>query len=169
MVRRRFWHEQSALILSAGWPSICDCFNRLEHSSNYSRSAGVLQTNVAKNTSSIAVSSIESQMLYVSWQSCLLCYGNHYIPCFPIVPPCISKRWSLNAEIIFLIYLSIHIFTVKQPNQIKWFDKWWNQSSMLPSIKILLYDAFAHAFGLWCSFLWLLSKMTHYLLVKPIE
>ena len=41
-----------------------DCFNRLEDSSTYS--ASVLQTNVAKNTSSIARRGIESQMLYVS-------------------------------------------------------------------------------------------------------
>ena len=32
---------------------------------------------------------------------------------------------------------------------------------MLPSTKTLLYDAFAHAFGLRCSFLRLLSKTTH--------
>ena len=32
---------------------------------------------------------------------------------------------------------------------------------MLPSTKTLFYDAFAHAFGLRCSFFWLLSKMTH--------
>ena len=102
-------------------------------------------------------------------QSCLLCYGDHYIPCSLIVPLCISMRRCLNAEIIFLIYLSIQIFTVKHPKQNKWFDKWWNQSSMLPSIKTLLYDAFAHAFGLRCSFLQLLNKMTHYLLVKPTE
>ena len=32
---------------------------------------------------------------------------------------------------------------------------------MLPSTKALLYDVFTHAFGLRCSFLWLLSKATH--------
>ena len=77
-----------------------DCFNRLEDSSNYS--ASVLQTNVAKNTSSIAGRGIESQMLYVSQQSCLLCNGNRYIPSFLIVPPCIGLRWFLDAVIIFL-------------------------------------------------------------------
>ena len=50
------------------------CFNCLEDSSNYS--AIVLQTNVAKNTNSIAGMGIESPMLYVSWQSCLLGYGD---------------------------------------------------------------------------------------------
>ena len=65
-----------------------DCFNRLEDSSDYS--ASVLQTNVAKNTSSIAERGIESQMLYASWQSCLLRYGDHYIPSFLIVLPCIG-------------------------------------------------------------------------------
>ena len=51
---------------SAGCSSKRDCFNRLEASSNYSVS--VLQTNVAKNTISIAGRGIESQMLYVSRQ-----------------------------------------------------------------------------------------------------
>ena len=54
-----------------------DCFNRMEDSSNYSVS--VLQTNVDKNTSSIAGRGAESQMLYVSRLSCILHYGDHYI------------------------------------------------------------------------------------------
>ena len=62
-----------------------DCFNRMEASSNYS--TGVLQTDVAKDTSSITGRGVKSEMLYVSWQSRLLCYGDHFIPCFPIVPP----------------------------------------------------------------------------------
>ena len=53
----------------------------------------------------------------VSWQSCLLLYGDHYIPYFLIVPPCIGLRWCLDAVIIFLIYLSIHISTVRHPMQ----------------------------------------------------
>ena len=86
--------------------SMRDCFNRLEDSSSYS--ASVLQTNFAKNMSSIAERDNESQMLYVSRQSCLLLYGDHYIP-FLIVPPCIGLRWFLDATIIFLIYLTIYI------------------------------------------------------------
>ena len=86
-----------------------------------------LQTNVAKNTSSIpdliTERDIESQMLYISQQSCLLHYGDHYIPCFLLVPPCIGLRWFLDAVIIFLTYLSIHISTAKHPKQNKWFDK----------------------------------------------
>ena len=136
---------------------MCD---QLENSSNYS--ASVLQTNVAKIIMSyIAGRSIKSQMLYISQQSCLLCYGDRYSPCFLIVPPCIGLRWCPDTVIIFLIYLSIHISTVEHPKQNKWFDKWWNQLSLLLSTKILLYNVFAHAFGLWCSFFWLLSKTTH--------
>ena len=67
-----------------------DCFNRLEDSSNYS--ASVLQTNVAKNTSSIAGRGMESQMLYVSRKSFPLRNGDHYIPSFLIVSPCIGLR-----------------------------------------------------------------------------
>ena len=37
---------------------------------------------------------------------------------------------------------------------------------MLPSNKMLLYDAFARAFGLRCSFLRLLSKTTHSFVFK---
>ena len=118
MVRKCFWLEQSALARSADWSSMRDCFNRLEDSSTYS--ASVLQTNVAKNTSSIAGRGIESQMLYVSRQSCLLCNGDHYIPSFLIVPPCIGLRWFLDAVIIFLTYSSIHITTAKHPKQNKW-------------------------------------------------
>ena len=40
---------------------------------------------------------------------------------------------------------------------------------MLPSTKTLLYDAFACVFGLQCSFLQLLSKMTHLLACKIIR
>ena len=63
-----------------------DCFNQLEESSNYS--ASLLQTNIAKNTSSIAGRGVESQTLYVSRKSCQSClqyYGSHYIPCFVIL------------------------------------------------------------------------------------
>ena len=67
-----------------------DCFNRLEASSNFSASA--LQTNVAKNTSFVTERGIESQMLYVLRQSCLVRYGDHYIPCFLVVPPYIGLR-----------------------------------------------------------------------------
>ena len=66
---------------------------------------------------------IESQMPYVSQQSCLLGYGDHYIPCFLIVPPCTGLRWCPDVVLISLIYLSIHISTVKHPKQNKWFDK----------------------------------------------
>ena len=65
-------------------------FNGVEDSSNYSES--VLQTDVAKSTSSITRRGIETQMTYVSQQSCLLDYGNYRIPCFPILPPCIGLR-----------------------------------------------------------------------------
>ena len=100
-------------------------------------------------------------MLYVSRQLCLLRYGDHHILSFLIVPPCIGLRWFLDPVIIFLTYLSKHITTAKHPKQNKWFDEQRNQSSMLPSSKTLLYDAFAHAFGLRYSFLQLLSKTTH--------
>ena len=120
-VRKRFWLEQSALTPNADWSSKHDCFNWLEDSSTYSASA--LQTNVAKNTSSIAGRGIESQMLYASWKSCLLRYGNHYIPSFLIVPPCIGLRWFLDAVIIFLTYLSVYSSIAKHPKQNKWFDK----------------------------------------------
>ena len=94
-------------------------FSRLEDTSNYS--ASVLQTNFAKNMSSITGRGIKSQMLYVSWQSCLPDYGNHFISCFLILPPSIGLRWCPDAVIIFLIYLLIHIFIVKHPKQNKWF------------------------------------------------
>ena len=106
--KKCFWLQQSSLMPTTGWPNKRDCFNWLEDSSKYS--ASVLQTNVAKNTSSIAGRGIKSQMLYISRQSCLLGYGDHYIPCFLIIPPCIGLRWCPNAVIIFLIYLSIHTY-----------------------------------------------------------
>ena len=155
MVRKRFCLEQNALVPSVGWPSMHDCFNQLENSSNYS--ACVVQTNVAKSTSSMTGKVVKSQMLYVSQQSRLLHYSGRYIPCFIIVPPCIGLKWCSNVVIIFVICSSIHISTVKHPKQNKWLNKWQNQSSMLPSIKTLLHDAF----GLRCFFLWLLSKTTH--------
>ena len=65
-------------------------FNGVEDFSNHSES--VLQTDVAKSTSSITRGGIETQMKYVSRQSCLLDYGNHRIACFPILPPCIGLR-----------------------------------------------------------------------------
>ena len=68
------WTEFSAR--NTDWPSMRDCFNQLEASSNYSDS--VLQTN---NTNSITVSCVKSQKLYISQQPCLLCYGNHCIHC----------------------------------------------------------------------------------------
>ena len=111
---------------------------------------------------SIAGKGVKSQMLYVSQQSCLLHYGNHFIPCFLIVLPCIGLRWCPNAVTIFLIYLSIHISTVKHPNQNKLFDEELKQLSMLPTNKTLLYDAF----GLRHSFLRLLSKTTHSFICK---
>ena len=87
-----------------------NCFNWLEDFSNCS--ASVLQTNFAKNTSSIAGRGVKSQILYVSLQSCLLNsinYGDHYIPCFLIVPLYICLRWCPNAIIIFL-YIYPYIF-----------------------------------------------------------
>ena len=76
-----------------------------------------------QNRSSIAGRSIESQMLYISQQSCLLHYGDHYIPCFLIVLPHIGLRWFIYAVIIFLIYLFMYISTVKHLKQNKWFNK----------------------------------------------
>ena len=74
-------------------------------------------TNIAKNTSSITggASKVKSYMYH----------GNHihYIPWFLIVPPCTGLRWCPDAVIIFLIYLSIQISTVKHPKQNKWFIK----------------------------------------------
>ena len=142
-----------------------DCFNQLKNSTNYS--ACFVQTNVAKSTIAITGRVVKSQMLYIciSRQSCLLHYSGRYIPCFIIIPLCIGLRWCPNVVIIFLICLSIHISTVKQPKYYKWLNKWQNQSSTLPSIKTLLHDAF----GLWCSFLWLLSKQLIHLLVQPTK
>ena len=87
---------------SAGWPGMCDCFNRLEDSNNYS--AGVLWANVAKNMSFIAGKGVKSQMLYVSQLLCLLRYDDHYIPCFLIVPPYIGLRWCPDAVIYPYIF-----------------------------------------------------------------
>ena len=92
---------------STGWPSMHDCFNWLEDSSNYS--AGVLLTNVAKNINFITGRGIESQIPYVSRQSCLLHYGDRYIPCFLFVPPCIGLRWCSSAVKSFL-YIYPYIF-----------------------------------------------------------
>ena len=59
---------------------MCDYFNQL-------------QTNVAINTSFIAGTGFQSQMLYVSQQLCLVRYGDHYAPCFSyLVPPCIGLK-----------------------------------------------------------------------------
>ena len=84
------------------------------------------------------------------------------------VQPLFSYSFMLyNLEVMsqccnnFFTYLSIHISTVKHPQQNKWFNKWWKRSSMLPFTKTLLYDAFARAFGLRCSFFQLLSKTTY--------
>ena len=41
--------------------------------------------------------------------------NDHYMLCFLITPPYIDLRWCPNTVIIFLIYLYIHITTVKQP------------------------------------------------------
>ena len=136
------------------------CFSRLEDTSNYS--ASVLQTNFAKGMSSITGRGIESQIPYVSWQSYLPDYDNHFISCFLILPPNIGLRWCPDAVIIFLIYLLIHISIVKHPKQNKWFK---NSGTInqcyVPSSNTLLYNGFAHAFGYYCSFLRLLSKITH--------
>ena len=51
---------------------------------------------------------IEGQMPYVSRQSCLLHYGDRYIPCFLFVPPCIG-RWCSSAVKSFL-YIYPYIF-----------------------------------------------------------
>ena len=75
-------------------------------------------------------------------------------------------RWCLDAVIIFLLYLSIHISTVKYPKQNKWFNKWRNQLSMLSSTKTLLYNALDCALGIQCSFLQLFSKAIHWFACK---
>ena len=101
---------------SAGWPSMHNCFNRLEDSNKYS--AGVLETNVAK----IRVLLQER----VSKVKCYTYHGNHVFYIMATIisllsPPCISLRWCPDAVIIFLIYLSmhtyVHISTVKHPKQ----------------------------------------------------
>ena len=63
------------------------------------------------------------------------------------------------------MYLPIHITTVKHPKQNKWFDKMWNQSSMLPSLThyCMMFSAFDTP-----SFDYLAKQLTH-LLVKPTE
>ena len=63
-IRKWLLLEQSALAQSADWPSMHDCLNRLEESSNFS--AGVVQANFANKTISIAGRGLESQMLWVS-------------------------------------------------------------------------------------------------------
>ena len=57
------WTEHSDA-KHTGWSSMCNCFNWLQDSSNYS--AGVLQTNVVKNMSSITGRGIKSQTLYIT-------------------------------------------------------------------------------------------------------
>ena len=76
-IRKHLWLEQSALTPSAGWPSMRDCFNGLEDSSNYSASVYKQMSLKYEFYHRKGV----SQMLYVSRQSCLLHYGDHYIPC----------------------------------------------------------------------------------------
>ena len=61
---------------SAGLLSAFDGFNQVEDTSNYS--ASVLQTIVTKNMRAITGNGVKSQMLYVSLQSCLLHYNDHY-------------------------------------------------------------------------------------------
>ena len=68
-VRKHSWLEQSALMPSASWPSMHDCFNWLEDSNNYS--ASIWQTNVAK----IRVLSQEG----VSKVKCYTYHSNHVI------------------------------------------------------------------------------------------
>ena len=158
MVRKCFWLEQSTLMPNVGWSNIRDYFNRLEDSSNYS--ASVLQTNVAKNTSSTAergywksnairITTILSSTLWWPLYPFFSCCSTLYR--LEVIPRCCND----------LSYIFILITTAKHPKQNKWFDKKWNQLSMLPSTMTPLYDAFACAFGLWCSFFQLLSKMTH--------
>ena len=69
---------------NANLPSIHNCFNRLEDSSNYS--AGVLQTDVAKNTSSIVGRGIKVK--------CHTYHGNHF--------------FYVMATIISLLFLLFH-------------------------------------------------------------
>ena len=47
---------------------------------------------VAKNMSLIKGRGIESQKLHKTQQLCLLCYSDHYIPCFLIAQPYIDLR-----------------------------------------------------------------------------
>ena len=152
-----FWLEQSDVMPSAGWPSMHDW---LEDSSNYS--ASVLQTSIAKNMSSITTGGIKSQMLCVSQQSCLLGYGDYYITLFSYYSTLYRLEvtsWCCNN----LSYIFIHTYFHCQAFKVKQMllTNSGNQLSILPSTKTLLYDAFACAFALQCSFLWLLSKITH--------
>ena len=97
-------------------------------------------------------------------------YGNHYIPCFLIVPPCTGLRWCPNAVIIFLIYLSTHIFPLLSI-QSKTNDSTNSGTSipccpplrhyyMMPLLILLAFDAPSSD----C-----LAKQHTHLLVKPTE
>ena len=114
----------------------------------------IVQTNVTKNTSYIKGRDIKSQMLYVSWQSFLLHYGDHYIPCFLIIPLCIGLRWFLDAVII---HLSIHISSIQSKTN----GSKNTGTSCQYCLPLRHYDALACAFGLRWSFLRLLSKTTY--------
>ena len=118
MIRKHFWLEQSALTPCAGWPSMRDCFNRMEDSSNYI-SASVLQTNVDKNTSSVTGRDTESQMLYVSRQSCT--YSTLWCPLYPLFSYCSTLcRLDMMSQCCNnLSYIFIHLIsTVKHLKQI---------------------------------------------------
>ena len=70
-------------------------------------------------------------------------YGDHYIPCFLIISPCI-----INAVIIFLLHLSVHTSIVKYPKQNKWLDEWWTSCKhcLIPCLRLRHYCMMLLAF-----------------------
>ena len=123
---------------NAGWPSMHNCFYWLEDSSNYS--ASVLQTNIAKNMSSITGEGIKSQMLYVSQQSCLLGYGDYYITLFShyfTLYRLEVTSWCCNNLSYIFIHTYFHCQAFKAKQMV--LTNSGNQLSILPSTKTLLY------------------------------
>ena len=100
---------------SADWPSMCNCLNGLEESSNFC--VGVLQANLANKTVSITWIGLESQMLCMSLHYCLPVMANSISFVFLLYCPVLAWSDVHNVLIIFLAYLSIHTSAVRYPKQ----------------------------------------------------
>ena len=107
--------EYSALAWSADWPSMRDCLNGLEESSNFS--LGVLQANLANRMVCITQIGLKSQMLCLSLHYCLPVTVNTISLVFLLYRPVLAWSNVHNILITFLVYLSIYTFAVKYPKQ----------------------------------------------------